>query len=140
VNKKSNSINQKAKWLEIVGLICLLLASFWQLFVVSKFEENFVDSHDYVVEEIFRDILAGQEDIAKLSVIDSLEKRYKYVNNILSRSGNRRVQIIQDRDDNSNIWKAGAEKSKIIRVSIFFIGTILIIYSKYLEIKSLQLE
>ncbi|MEZ4939210.1 MAG: hypothetical protein R2799_16615 [Crocinitomicaceae bacterium] len=136
---KSNAMLKKAKWIEIVGLAILLIASFWQIFIVSFFEENFVDSQNYANEEIFYDLLASQVDIAQMSLIEDLEKRYEILNELSQRNAKRRTETILARQRKFEIWRDGAQVYQNIRIALFTIGSLLLLFSKYLEIQSLKI-
>jgi len=136
---KSNEILKKAKWIELVGLALLLIASFWQIFIVSFFDKNFVDSQNYANEEIFYDLLESQVDIAQMSVIDDLEKRYENLNELSQRNAKRRSETILARQRKFEIWRDGAQVYQITRIVLFTIGSLSLLFSKYLEIQSLRI-
>ena len=129
---------RKAKWSELIGLIILLIASFWQLFFVTFFERNFIDEQNYIEEDIFYDLLTSQEDLAKIMVLEDIDERNKKLNEISHRNGNRRTETIIARQNKFKTWRDGAQAFQNIRVVLFSIGSILLLFGKYMEIKSLD--
>ncbi len=136
---KSNEILKKAKWFELVGLVLILIASFWQIFFISFFEENFMDSQNYTNEETFYDLLSGQVDIARMLVLDDLDKKIEKLNELSQRNGKRCSEIILARQKTFKIWREGAIVYQNIRIALFTIGSLLILIGKYLEIQSLRI-
>ena len=131
---KMTYINPKnAKKLEIFGLVFVLFTTFFQVFLIDIFTENAEQTHGFIVRETFYDLLSNQEKIAQLSYTEDKYERLKIADEIVQRSGERKIQILDDRDDIFNIWLKGEERLKIINTIIFTIGTILLVLGKYVE-------
>jgi hypothetical protein len=117
---------------ELVGLLAVLLATFWQAAFTDWFEKNSNNWVAYIQEEVNFAVLYSLSDLSRqLNTTDKIEKE-KIALEIRDKTSGAVTKAIKERGSRETLDKGQSKIFSLIRYSLLAAGALLIIFGKWL--------
>ena len=130
-------LKKKMEILEVLGLLFILIAAYLQFGVTNWWDSQKVEMHNSILRHMNYAIIASQIDLANLIGTNNKNEQQKYINTILLRNGKAQGKMIEDRNERDRLLSCGqALWFSFIRALLFFSGSALVIYWKWLLVKN----